>query len=388
MLAVLTPGQGSQTPGMLIPWLDMPGAHARLRWFSAVTGLDLVYLGTTATAAEIQDTRVAQPLIVATGLLAAAELPLTEVGITAGHSVGELTAAALAGAISAETAVALAAARGREMAAACDLESTGMSAVLGGDPTEVAQRIDECGLTTANHNSRGQVVVAGTLAQLADLAHNPPTRARVTPLRVAGAFHTPWMSSAEKALAEMGDGITTTNPTRLLLSNMDGSAVTTGPEVISRLVRQVTSPVRWDLCQATLHDLGVKAAIELPPAGVLTGLAKRELPDMTVCPLRTPDDLPAALELIARNTTRHQAQHTPDWRMIVSPAKGTFHPAELTEGSVIRAGTPLGIVRTRRDEHQITANYDGLVIEWLLQEGDLADAGDGLVRLYPHQVGV
>ena len=308
MLALLAPGQGSQKPGMLTPWLELPGALARARWLSAVAGLDLVRLGTTADADEIRDTAVTQPLIVTLGLLAAAELAPHGGVITAGHSAGELTAAALAGALSPEAAVALARIRGHEMAAACAAAPTGMVAVLGGAEDDVLARIAECGLSPANRNGAGQIVAGGALDGLAALAERPPTGARVTPLPVAGAFHTAYMAPAQEALTGVAAGITVADPDRVLLSNADGTAVSSGQELIRRLVAQVTRPVRWDLCQATLRDLGVTAVIELPPAGALTGLAKRALSGVERVPLRSPDDLPAARALLAR-TALYPAQY-------------------------------------------------------------------------------
>ncbi len=304
MLAVLSPGQGSQKPGFLTPWLDLPGAEARLSSWSALAGVDLLHLGTRADADEIKDTARTQPLLVAAALLAAEQLPMADVGLVAGHSVGELGAAALAGVLTAETAVSLAGVRGREMAAACALEPTGMAAVLGGDPDEVLAALAAHGLHPANRNGAGQIVAAGAVAGLEKLAAEPPARARVIMLKVAGAFHTPYMAPAEAALAEVAAGITPADPARILLSNLDGAPVEHGQELVQRLVRQVTAPVRWDLCMRTLADLGVTGVIELPPAGTLAGLVKRELkgegaPEIVT--LNTPDDLPAARDLIARH---------------------------------------------------------------------------------------
>ncbi|GIJ09257.1 ACP S-malonyltransferase [Micromonospora andamanensis] len=304
MLAVLCPGQGSQKPGFLTPWLALPDAEARLRSWSELAGVDLVHLGTTADADEIRDTARTQPLLVAAALLAAEHLPMPEVTLTAGHSVGELGAAALAGALSAEAAITLAGVRGREMAAACALEPTGMAAVLGGDPDEVTAAISAHGLHAANRNGKGQVVAAGALDGLDKLAAEPPERVRVVRLQVAGAFHTPYMAPAEAALATVAAGITPNDPDRILLSNLDGTAVDNGGELLERLVRQVTAPVRWDLCMATLAALGVTGVIELPPAGTLAGLVKRELAGAgapEIVTLKTPDDLPAARDLIARH---------------------------------------------------------------------------------------
>ncbi|GIF11695.1 ACP S-malonyltransferase [Actinoplanes teichomyceticus] len=309
MLAVLSPGQGSQKPGFLTPWLELPGARDRLTWWSALAGVDLVHLGTAADAEEIKDTARTQPLLVAAAVLAAEHLPMGDVALVAGHSVGELGAAVLAGVLPPEAAIALAGLRGREMAAACALAPTGMSAVLGGDPDEVLATIEKHGLHPANRNGAGQIVAAGALDALAGFKDAPPAGARVIPLKVAGAFHTPYMAPAESALAAVAGGVTTHDPVRTLLSNLDGTAVTDGREMVGRLVRQVTAPVRWDLCMRTLQDLGVTAIIELPPAGTLAGLAKRELkgdgaPEIVT--LNTPDDLTAARDLIARHG---QPQH-------------------------------------------------------------------------------
>ena len=304
MLAVLSPGQGSQKPGFLTPWLALPGAETRLRWWSALAGLDLVHLGTEADADEIKDTARTQPLLVAAALLAGEQLPMHDVGLVAGHSVGELGAAALAGVLPAEAAITLAGVRGREMAAACALEPTGMSAVLGGDPDEVVAAIEAHGLFPANRNGAGQIVAAGARDALAKFAAEPPARARVIALQVAGAFHTPYMKPAETALGAIAGGVTVADPARILLSNLDGAAVVHGREMLQRLVRQVTAPVRWDLCMRTMKDLGVTGIVELPPAGTLAGLVKRELkgegaPEIVT--LNTPDDLPAARDLIARH---------------------------------------------------------------------------------------
>lgn len=303
MLAVLSPGQGSQKPGFLTPWLDLTGTEARLREWSALAGVDLMHLGTAADADEIKDTARTQPLLVAAALLAVEHLPLDGVALTAGHSVGELGAAAVAGVLSAEAAITLAGVRGREMAAACALEPTGMAAVLGGDPDDVLAAIEAHGLYPANRNGAGQIVAAGALDGLDKLAAQPPARARIIRLQVAGAFHTPYMAPAETALAAVAAGITSADPARILLSNLDGTAVGNGPDMVQRLVRQVTAPVRWDLCMRTLAGLGVTGVIELPPAGTLAGLVKRDLkgdgaPEIVT--LNTPDDLPAARDLIAR----------------------------------------------------------------------------------------
>jgi [acyl-carrier-protein] S-malonyltransferase len=288
---------------MLAPWLALEGAATRIGTWSAATGLDLARLGTTADAEEIKDTAVTQPLVVALSLLAAEELArrmdLPADAPVAGHSVGELAAAAVAGVLTADEAVAFAAVRGREMAAACALESTGMSAVLGGDPDEVTAILIRLGLDAANRNGAGQVVAAGPSDALAALAQDKPDRARVMPLRVAGAFHTRFMAPAEQALAEYAAQLTAKDPARPLLSNADGEVVGEGAEMLRRLIAQVTKPIRWDSCMATLSTLGVTATVELPPAGTLSGLVKRDLKGTVTLALKDPDDLDRAAGLIS-----------------------------------------------------------------------------------------
>lgn len=388
MLAVLSPGQGSQKPGFLTPWLDLPGAEARLRWWSALAGVDLVHLGTAADADEIKDTARTQPLLVAAALLAAEQLPMHDVTLTAGHSVGELGATSLAGVLTPEAAVTLAAVRGREMAAACALEPTGMAALLGGDPDEVLAAIEKHGLHPANRNGTGQVVAAGSLSGLEKLAAEPPSRARVRQLQVAGAFHTPYMAPAEAALAAVAAGVTPTDPTHILLSNLDGAAVNHGREMVQRLIRQVTAPVRWDLCLRTLADLGVTGVIELPPAGTLAGLVKRELKGEAapeIVTLNTPDDLPAARDLIARHSGPAGHEPTIQFRVVVSPAAGTFVPAdELTEGVDLRAGQIIGHIATRQGPVEVTAHDSGLLTEWLAHHDDPVAPGQPVARIGGH----
>ncbi|MBD0322187.1 MAG: ACP S-malonyltransferase [Aldersonia sp.] len=311
MIALLAPGQGAQTSGMLVPWLELPGARDRVTLWSKAAGLDLERLGTTASDEEITDTAVTQPLVVAAALLAFGEIDQSgyapaefspslrspQAAIVAGHSVGELAAAAVAGVISADDAVKLAAIRGAEMAKACALEPTGMSAVLGGDEEAVLARLDELDLVPANRNAAGQIVAAGRLDALAELAANPPEKARIRPLPVAGAFHTRFMAPAQDAVTAAVANITPAEPTRVLLSNYDGQPVESGADAITKMAAQVTRPVRWDLCTASMRSAEVSAIVELPPAGTLVGIAKREMRGTPTVALKTPGDIPALAEL-------------------------------------------------------------------------------------------
>jgi len=302
---LLAPGQGSQTEGMLSPWLELPGAADRLAAWSTASGLDLARLGTTASTEEITNTAIAQPLIVAATLLAYEELTRqglladSDAGeiIVAGHSVGEIAAYAIAGVISADDAVALAATRGAEMATACANEPTGMSAVLGGDETEVLARLEELDLVAANRNAAGQIVAAGRLSALDKLAEDPPARARVRALGVAGAFHTEFMASALDGYATAVQNVAIAEPTAVLLSNRDGEPVSSASDAIDKLVAQLTRPVRWDLCSETLRQRNVTAIVEFPPAGALSGIAKRELRGVPARAVKTPADLDGLTEL-------------------------------------------------------------------------------------------
>ncbi|MFJ6723797.1 ACP S-malonyltransferase [Streptomyces sp. NPDC091281] len=305
MLVLVAPGQGAQTPGFLTPWLELPGAADRVAAWSDAIGLDLAHYGTQADADEIRDTAVAQPLLVAAGILSAAALgDIADLGpgAVAGHSVGEITAATFAGVLDDTSALALVRRRGLAMAEAAAVTETGMSALLGGDPEVSVAHLEKLGLTPANVNGAGQIVAAGTLDQLAALNEDKPEGVRkVVPLKVAGAFHTRHMAPAVEILAAAAKELTPADPAFTYVSNKDGQAVATGAEVLERLVGQVANPVRWDLCMETFKALGVTALIEVCPGGTLTGLAKRALPGVKTLALKTPDDLDAAREVIAEH---------------------------------------------------------------------------------------
>jgi [acyl-carrier-protein] S-malonyltransferase len=317
VLVIVAPGQGAQTPGFLTPWLEDPSFAARLDWLSAVAGLDLAHYGTEADAETIRDTKIAQPLLVATALASALELfphpadAFEQVGAVAGHSVGELAAAAGAGAISAEQAMVLVRERGRAMADAAAATPTGMTAVLGGDRAEVLASLEAHGLTPANDNGPGQIVAAGTLEQLEALAADPPPKARLIPLSVAGAFHTEHMAPAVGHLARLAVSVSAHDPRIPVISNRDGRLVHDGPDVLQRIVGQIANPVRWDLCLETMSELGVTGVLEMPPAGTLTGIAKRALKGVETFALKTPDQLDEARAFCGKhgegsliNTTR------------------------------------------------------------------------------------
>ncbi|EST36357.1 hypothetical protein N566_16360 [Streptomycetaceae bacterium MP113-05] len=306
MLVLVAPGQGAQKPGFLTPWLDLPGVADRLREWSDALELDLVHFGTKADAEEIRDTAVAQPMLVAAALVSADALldgldASRVVGSVAGHSVGELAAAALAGVVSPGDAMSLVRIRGRAMAEAAAVTETGMAAVLGGDSDTVTSHLEQLGLTPANINGGGQIVAAGTAGQLAELAADKPEGARVRPLQVAGAFHTVHMAPAVEALENAVRNVTVTDPVIPYVSNADGRSVTTGEEVVSRLVRQVANPVRWDLCMETFVAGCATTLIEMCPGGTLTGLAKRSMPGVRTLALKSPDDLEAARSLVAEH---------------------------------------------------------------------------------------
>lgn len=302
MIVVVCPGQGSQTPGFLEPWIADAESKALLETLSESAGVDLLKHGTVSDADTIRDTSIAQPLIVAAGILtlnALAETDhLSKTSGIAGHSVGEFTAAAGAGVLDATDAVRLVGIRGRAMADAAALVPTGMSAVIGGDEAEIVALLNEIGLFPANYNGGGQLVVAGELSALAKLSENPPAGTRIIPLQVAGAFHTNYMRDAVETLREAAETVNTADPIKTLWTNKDGSIVTKGHDFRELLIGQVSSPVRWDKCMESFAVAGVSGIIELAPAGALVGLAKRGLKGIPTVAVKTPEDLVTARELI------------------------------------------------------------------------------------------
>jgi len=392
VLVIVAPGQGAQTPGFLQPWLELPGFEDRLRWLSACANLDLIHYGTKADADEIRDTAIAQPLLVGAGLVSLLSLfphptdAFKLVGIGAGHSVGEITAAAAAGVISAEQAMVFVRERGKAMATAAAATKTGMTAVLGGDPDVVQASIEKHNLTAANNNGGGQIVAAGSETDLAAFHDDPPEGARLRPLSVAGAFHTHYMQPAVEVLGSYAKAVSTHDARTRLLSNADGAVVQSGREYLKRLVLQVSNPVRWDLCMRTMSELGVTALIEVPPAGTLAGLAKRSLPGIEIVALKTPDDIEAARDLVERHGSPSPMSTTPSWRMLVAPAKGMFHHADVKVGDDLESGALVGRIVTNRDEQPIVAPHGGTIVEWLAEDGDPVGPGQPVVRLHPHEV--
>ena len=391
MLVVVAPGQGAQTPGFLTPWLDVPGVAARLEWLSVVSGIDLIEHGTRSDAETIRDTAIAQPLLVGAGLVTLLALfphpaeAFTRVSVGAGHSVGEITAATAAGVLTAEQAMVFVRERGRAMANAAALAPTGMSAVLGGDAEDILTAASALGLTAANMNGAGQIVLAGSLTALAQFADSPPEKARVRPLQVAGAFHTDVMAPAVEVLKRYARSVSTHDSRINLLSNADGRVVHDGRDVLRRLVSQVSRPVRWDLCMSTMADLGVTALIEIPPAGTLTGLAKRALPGVDTLALNSPDDLDAAWALVERHGVPSTLDTAPTWRLIISPMKGTFHRAESAGGIGERLAhdATVGLVANLRDSVDVVAPHGGTIVEWIVEDGDPVAPGQPIVRLHP-----
>ncbi len=390
MLVIVAPGQGAQTPGFLTPWLEDPHFADRLNWLSAVSGIDLAHYGTEADADTIRDTAIAQPLLVASSLVAALSLfphpadAFRRIGAVAGHSVGEIAAATGAGVITAEQAMVFVRERGRAMAAASAATPTGMTAVLGGERTEVLDALERHGLTPANDNGAGQLVAAGTLEQLQALANNPPAKARLMPLSVAGAFHTSHMRPAVDVLARLARAIYTHDTRTRLISNRDGQVVHSGRDVLARMVSQVSSPVRWDLCLQTMRDLDVTGILEMPPAGTLTSIAKRQLKGVDTFALKTPDQLDDARAFADKHGETTPMDSSPTWRMLVSPAKGTFRQtAELPQGARLTAGVAVGEVANLRGTTAVLAPHGGTIVEWIVEDRDLVSPGQPLVRLHP-----
>ena len=394
MLVIVAPGQGAQTPGFLRPWLAEPTFAARFDWLSTVAGIDLAHYGSDADEDAIRDTQIAQPLLVASTLVTALTLfphpadAYTKLGAVAGHSVGEIAAATGARVISAEQAMVLVRERGKAMAEAAAATPTGMTAVLGGDREQVLATIERHGLVAANDNGPGQVVAAGTVEQLAAFAADPPAKAKLRPLSVAGAFHTPHMAPAVEHVAGLARSVSVHDPRTRFISNRDGSVVHVGADVLGRIVGQIARPVRWDLCLETMADLGVTGILEMPPAGTLTGIAKRYFRgrDMNVetFALDDPDQLDAAHEFCEKHGEASPMETSPTWRMVVSPVKGVFHRDEQAAAAELLApGVTIGDVASLRDRIEVTSSHGGQVVEWLVEDGDPVAPGQPLVRLHP-----
>jgi [acyl-carrier-protein] S-malonyltransferase len=381
VLAILAPGQGAQQQGFLTPWLTLDGVSENLHRHSDEAGLDLIAAGTTMSDTDITDTAIAQPLIVAASLMTAALLPdLPRGTVFAGHSVGEFAADALAGTISEADAMRLVAARGAAMAKASASPAGGMTAILGGDADEVLEAITDAGCSVANHNAKGQVVAAGTVEALARLAAAAPDRARLRPLAVAGAFHTDLMAPAREAIAAAAGQVKVAPASFGVLSNEDGALITNGAEALSRLVSQVCRPVRWDLCMRTLAALGVTATIELAPAGTLSALIRRELPDVTALALREPGDLAAARELIDEHAAELTDTTLP-WQLLVAPAGGTVSVADSAINRDLAAGDIVVRVTTRTEELDVRIEHPAHLVELLVHDGDPVSAGQPLARV-------
>ena len=377
MVALLSPGQGSQAPGLLTPWLDLSGAAGDLTRWSDLAGLDLVEAGTTWTEAQLRDTSVSQPLLTAVALLSARALLGDAVpDAVCGHSVGELPALAVAGVLTDDEAIALAALRGRTMAQATRLAPTGLVAVLGGAADAVQAAATALGLSVATVNVTGQVVLGGATADLDLLVAAPPAGVRVRRLEVAGAFHTAAMASAVPALAAAVRALPARRPRCAVVANRDGVVLTSGREALDRLVEQLTTPVRFDLCLAALGGLGISGVVELAPGGTLTALAKRALPGAALVALRSPDDLAAARALL---TTAGESDPV-DWQALPCPDNGVVDLIAVV-GSRLDAGQPLAVVSGRAGASTVRSPRAGVLTEWLVCSGDPVRPGQLLAVL-------
>jgi [acyl-carrier-protein] S-malonyltransferase len=303
LIALTCPGQGAQTPGFLTPWLELESFKTEIEKYSAILEMDLVHFGTEADADQIKDTKIAQPLIVAASMASHAALitALQDDSMfegVAGHSVGEIAAANIAGVLDTEAALKFVKARGEQMAMAASLEASSMAAVVGGEQDIVLEHLSNLGLFAANFNGKGQIVAAGSSPKIQELISSAPAGARVVGLAVAGAFHTPFMESAKVALSSLASSIRTENPKLLLWSNSDGSRVDSGDKFLDLLINQVSKPVRWDKTMDSMFSDGVSAVIELLPGGTLTGIAKRAMPGVATLALKSPEDIAKAVSFV------------------------------------------------------------------------------------------
>ena len=303
MIALTCPGQGAQTPGFLGPWLEIESFKSEIDKYSLILDMDLIHFGTKAEADQIKDTRIAQPLIVAASMASHAVLIKAlgedaKIAGVAGHSVGEIAAAKIAGVLDTEAALNFVKARGEQMAQAASLEESSMAAVVGGEQDSVLEHLSKLGLFAANYNGKGQIVAAGSSSKISELIETPPAGSRVVGLAVAGAFHTSFMETAKVTLTSLASSIRCENPKLLIWSNSDGSRVDSGDKFLELLINQVSKPVRWDKTMESMVSTGVSAAIELLPGGTLTGIAKRAMPGVNTLALKSPEDIEKAVALV------------------------------------------------------------------------------------------
>ena len=306
MLAVVAPGQGSQSVGMLSPWVTDSKDKELVDSWSSLISVDLLKLGQSGNSEEIKSTDNAQLLIFITSILSSLNLDLKNAKdqsiIFAGHSVGEFAAYSIAGTFEVDQALKIVARRGQSMLAATNAFSkTGMSAVLGGNNDEVISYLREFNLIPANINSNGQIIAAGTLENLDRLANTPPAGTRVRPLEVSAAFHTKYMEPAISRFKEIFRDLNTNSPSQIILSNKNGEELNKSTDIIENLINQVISPVRWDLCQAKMVELGVTGMLELAPGGTLCGIAKKEIPSVETFAIKSPEDIQSANDFIRKH---------------------------------------------------------------------------------------
>jgi [acyl-carrier-protein] S-malonyltransferase len=285
------------------PWLEIESFKSEIDKYSLILDMDLIHFGTKAEADQIKDTRIAQPLIVAASMASHAVLIKAlgedaKIAGVAGHSVGEIAAAKIAGVLDTEAALNLVKTRGEQMAQAASLEESSMAAVVGGEQDSVLEHLSKLGLFAANYNGKGQIVAAGSSSKISELIETPPAGSRVVGLAVAGAFHTSFMETAKVTLTSLASSIRCENPKLLIWSNSDGSRVDSGDKFLELLINQVSKPVRWDKTMESMVSTGVSAAIELLPGGTLTGIAKRAMPGVNTLALKSPEDIEKAVALV------------------------------------------------------------------------------------------
>jgi len=304
LLAVVAPGQGSQQPAMFNSWIEIPENYQKLKEFSEISNLDLIYFGTKATKEEISNTEITQPLLTALSLISFANLNLDDKSsvIFAGHSVGEFSASTFSEFLTEEQAMRLVTLRGKLMNDATkESEQTGMAAVLGGDKNIIIERLKEIQLYAANINSQGQIIASGKLSKINELIRNPIEKTKVIKLDVSGAFHTPYMQNAKDKFETEMKNQKFQDSNLKLLSNYDGKLISNSQDLKSKITNQLTNSVRWDLCQETMMNSEVTGLLEVAPGGVLSGIAKKAMNQVEVMAIKTPDDIESANAFIIKH---------------------------------------------------------------------------------------
>lgn len=369
------------------PWADHDSWEL-VEEASAIAGRDVADLLLNADAEELTNTRSSQ---LATFVLSLVVLDAVErLGVVpsaaAGHSLGEYTALTATGALSFPDGVRIVAARGEAMQVAAEDNPGTMAAVLGldDDDCDAACRRADGEVWVANFNAPGQVVIAGShdgVAAAGAVAKDMGAK-RVMPLQVGGAFHTPYMGQARDELRKAIAQATIREPDVPVVANIDARRHTDPDDWGGILSAQLCSPVRWRQSVQRLFDEGCTTFVELGPGSVLTGMAKRNVPEARALTVSVPDDLDKLLEILDGGTPHPQplsGEHLyMTERVVVSPAAGIFTPdPRWSEGVRVEVGDVLGSI----GDLEVRSLFAGTIGSFVALDGERVTASQPIAWL-------